>query len=46
MKENTLSQIKKLNQGEAILTNINLLHDIHVHFEKTNRIHDNDTPLL
>lgn len=46
VQENTLAQIKKLNQGEAILTSINLLHDIHVHFKKSNRTHDNDTPLL
>lgn len=46
VQENTLAQIKKLNQGEAILTSINLLYDIHVHFKKSNRTHDNDTPLL
>jgi hypothetical protein len=46
VKQNTLSQIKKLNQGEAILTSINLLNDIHVHFKKSKRIHDNGTPLL
>ncbi|MGL4689946.1 MAG: ATP-binding protein, partial [Leuconostoc mesenteroides] len=46
VQENTLTQIKKLNQGEAILTSINLLYDIHVHFKKSNRTHDNDTPLL
>ncbi|MBS9337526.1 ATP-binding protein [Fructobacillus sp. S1-1] len=46
VQENTLAQIKKLNQGEAILTSINLLYDIHVHFKKSSRTHDNDTPLL
>ena len=43
---NTISQIQKLNQGEAILTSINLLQDIHVRFEKCGRVHENDTPIL
>ncbi|GFH40042.1 ATP-binding protein [Lactococcus insecticola] len=46
VQPNTLSQIRKLNQGEAILTSINLLQDIHVRFEKSGRSHDNDTPLM
>lgn len=46
LNQNTVSQIPKLNQGEAILTSINLLQDIHVCFEKSGRSHDNSTPLL
>ncbi|ETO40628.1 Bipolar DNA helicase [Fructilactobacillus florum 8D] len=46
LNQNEVSQIPKLNQGEAILTSINLLQDIHVCFEKSGRKHDNDTPLL
>lgn len=46
LNQNTVSQISKLNQGEAILTSINLLQDIHVCFEKSGRSHENSTPLL
>lgn len=46
LSQNTVSQIPKLNQGEAILTSINLLQDIHVCFEKSGRPHNNNTPLL
>lgn len=46
VQQNTLTQIKKLNQGEAVLTSINLLQDITVRFEKSKRPHDNETPLL
>ena len=43
---NTLPHIQKLNQGEAIITSINLLRDIHVVFEKCMRKHNNCTPIL
>ena len=46
IQPNTLSGIRKLNQGEAILTSINLLQDIHICFNKSNRIHNNKTPYL
>lgn len=46
VQQNNLAQIKKLNQGEAILTSINLLQDVHVKFEKSNRKHENETPML
>lgn len=46
VSENTMQQITKLNQGEAVLASINLLNDIPVHFNKSHRIHGNDTPLL
>lgn len=44
--QNSLAQIRKLNQGEAIITSINLLQNIHVHFEASARIHNNSTPIL
>lgn len=43
---NILGQIRKLNRGEAVLTSINLLQDIHLRIDKCTRSHDNDTPLL
>lgn len=46
VQQRTLYQIKMLNQGEAIITSINLLQDVYVHFEKANRNHNNKTPLL
>lgn len=46
LKSNSLGQIKKLNQGECILSSINLLQDIHLNFEKSQRKHNNETPLL
>lgn len=46
LKSNSLGQIKKLNQGECILASINLLQDIHLNFEKSQRKHNNETPLL
>ena len=46
VEQNTLSQIRNLNQGEAILTSINLIQDVHVKFVKSTRKHLNDTPIL
>jgi hypothetical protein len=46
IKQNTISQIRNLNQGEAILTSINLIQDIHVRFIKSSREHKNNTPIL
>lgn len=43
---NRLGQIRKLNQGEAILASINLLQDIHLTVDKCKRLHKNDTPKL
>lgn len=43
---NKVGQIRKLNQGEAILASINLLQDIHLKVDKCNRLHNNKTPLL
>jgi hypothetical protein len=46
VQQNTLSQIQKLNQGEAVLTSINLLQDVYVRFEKCKRSHESNTPIL
>ncbi|EOH98357.1 hypothetical protein UAW_01538 [Enterococcus haemoperoxidus ATCC BAA-382] len=43
---NILGQVKKLNRGEAILSSINLLQDIHLRIDKCGRNHDSDTPTL
>lgn len=43
---NVLGQVKKLNRGEAILSSINLLQDIHLRIDKCGRKHDSDTPTL
>ena len=42
----SVKQIKKLNQGESILTSVNLLHNLFIHITKSLRKQDNDTPLL
>lgn len=42
----SVKQIKKLNQGESILTSINLLQNIFMHVTKCSRKQDNDTPML
>jgi len=46
LDEHAIKQIKKLNQGEAILTSINLLQNIYIHVEKCSRPHNNETPKL
>lgn len=38
--------ISSLNQGEALLTSINLLQDVQLKFRKSQRIHHNSTPVL
>ncbi len=45
VKQNTVSQIHNLNQGEA-LTSINLIQDIHVRFIQSGRNHSSKTPIL
>lgn len=42
----SVKQVKKLNQGESILTSINLMQNIFLHITKCNRKQDNDTPML
>lgn len=46
LSDQSIRQIKKLNQGEAILTSINLIRDIQIEIIKSNRIHANSTPTL
>lgn len=42
----SIKQVKKLNQGEAILTSINLIQNVFLHIIKCSRKQDNDTPML
>lgn len=46
LDEYSVKQVKKLNQGESILTSINLMQNIFLHITKCNRKQDNDTPML
>ncbi|WP_225744891.1 ATP-binding protein [Marinilactibacillus sp. Marseille-P9653] len=46
LSTNNLKQVKNLNKGEAILTSINLLQDIHLKIKKSKRLHSNSTPSL
>lgn len=42
----SIKHVKKLNQGESILTSVNLLHNVFVHVTKCERTQNNDTPIL
>ncbi|MEE8736339.1 ATP-binding protein [Bifidobacterium subtile] len=42
----SFNQIRRLNQGEAILTSVNLLEDLHISVDRCSRQHDNATPSL
>ncbi|MBO7453584.1 MAG: ATP-binding protein [Clostridiales bacterium] len=42
----TLKHVRKLNQGEAILASVNLLHNMFIHVKKSDRDQHNATPLL
>ena len=46
LSEQSYKQITKLNQGEAILSSINLVRDLHLEIIKSNRNHANSTTLL
>ncbi|WP_097002304.1 ATP-binding protein [Lacrimispora amygdalina] len=46
LDEHAIKQVKKLNQGESILTSINLLQNIYIHVDKCSRKHKNETPRL
>lgn len=46
LNDYSVKQIKKLNQGESILTSINLLQNIFIYVTKCARKQKNDTPLL
>lgn len=41
-----IKHVRKLNQGEVILTSVNLLHNMFIHVKKSERTQYNDTPLL
>ena len=41
-----IKHVRKLNQGEVILTSVNLLHNMFIHVNKSKRTQHNDTPLL
>lgn len=41
-----IKHVRKLNQGEVILTSVNLLHNMFIHVKKSDRTQYNDTPLL
>lgn len=41
-----VKQVKKLNQGEAVLTSVNLLHNLFVQVTKCGRKQYNETPML
>ncbi len=42
----SIKHVRKLNQGEVILTSVNLLHNMFIHVNKSERTQYNDTPLL
>lgn len=46
LSDYSYGHISRLNQGEAILTSINLIKDLHVSIIKCNRTHHNTTTLL
>lgn len=46
LDEHAIKQVKKLNQGESILTSINLIQNLYIHVNKCSRIHNNETPIL
>ena len=41
-----IKHVRKLNQGEVILTSVNLLHNMFIHVNKSTRTQYNETPLL
>ena len=42
----SIKHVRKLNQGEVILTSVNLLHNMFIHVKKCDRTQHNDTPHL
>ena len=46
LDEYSVKQVKKLNQGEAILTSVNLINDVYLEITKCARNQYNDTPVL
>lgn len=46
LSEVSVERVRNLNQGEAILTSINLIQDIMINVIASTRIHNNSTPKL
>ncbi|SCW26686.1 hypothetical protein SAMN02910456_00128 [Ruminococcaceae bacterium YRB3002] len=42
----SIKHVRKLNQGEVILTSVNLLHNMFIHVNKSERTQYNETPTL
>ncbi len=42
----SIKHVRKLNQGEVILSSVNLLHNMFIHVNKSTRTQYNDTPHL
>ena len=42
----SIKHVRKLNQGEVILTSVNLLHNVFIHVNKSERLQHNQTPQL
>ena len=42
----SIKHVRKLYQGEVILTSVNLLHNVFIHVNKCDRTQYNETPLL
>ncbi len=42
----SIKHVRKLNQGEVILSSVNLLHNMFIHVNKSDRTQYNDTPHL
>ena len=46
LNDYAIKHVRKLNQGEVILTSVNLLHNMFIHVNKSDRTQFNETPLL
>ena len=46
LNDYAIKHVRKLNQGEVILTSVNLLHNMFIHVNKSTRTQYNETPLL
>lgn len=46
LDKSSLALLKKLNQGEAILSSINIIKNLYLKINKSNLIHHNETPSL
>ena len=46
LNDYAIKHVRKLNQGEVILTSVNLLHNMFIHVNKSERTQYNETPTL